>query len=412
MAAGLLAFALLASTGLADGGLFPRTWRLATIALAALAAAALLARLRITLSRLEWGVLASLAAFAVWIAVSGAWSGAASVSILQAERTGVYVVGLLAMLLVAERASVPHLLGGLLAGITLVSAYGLVKYLFWPPPIDYFEGRLLYQPLGYANALGIFVTIGILLSLGLASWTRDQLARAMSLLPLVVLVPTLYLTSSVGAWIALATGIVWLAPAGKRLRLPLAALWIAGSVAVAVLVSSGRWGALSHLVGAPRAHYWRVAWAEYRGHPFLGSGAGTFGDFSLAGGPPESFSRTPHSLYIQVLAELGPVGLFLVVAALTLPLLRLRNPHHPLVAAAAAGYIAFLLHTGIDWDWELPAVTLAGLFCGTAILAATRPPSQPRISWRIRVALPIPALALAVVGLLRLHSGPKLPFGP
>jgi hypothetical protein len=65
------------------------------------------------------------------------------------------------VLVLAKRASVAHLLGGALAGITVVAAYGLEIYLFESPALDPFEGSLLYQPLGYANALGIFVAIGM-----------------------------------------------------------------------------------------------------------------------------------------------------------------------------------------------------------------------------------------------------------
>jgi len=42
------------------------------------------------------------------------------------------------------------------------------------------------------------------------------------------------------------------------------------------------------------------------------------------------------------------------------------------VAAAAAGYSAYLVHAGLDWDWEYPVVTLAGLACGAALLIAAR----------------------------------------
>jgi hypothetical protein len=38
-------------------------------------------------------------------------------------------------------------------------------------------------------------------------------------------------------------------------------------------------------------------------------------------------------------------------------------------AAAAGAYVAFLFHAGVDWDWEMPAVTVAGLACGVALMA-------------------------------------------
>jgi hypothetical protein len=411
LAPALLGFSVLASVGVADGGVFPRTWRLATIALCALAAARLLARERIAFARLEWAVLASLAAYVAWIAASSSWSGRSSVSILQAERSAVYVAGLLAVLLVVDRASLPYLLGGIVAGITSVSAYGLGEYLFRPPPLDPFEGRLLHQPLGYANALGIFAAIGILVSAGLGLRARSRAARAAALAPLIVLLPTLYLTSSRGAWLALAAAAPVLARSGGRARLPVAVLFAMLAAVTIGLVLVASTGSTS-IAGDNRAAYWRVAWEDYEEHPLLGSGAGTYGYYWLAHPGNDSFTRTAHNLYLQSLAELGPVGVLLVVTALGLPLLRLRRVRDPLAAAAAAGYVAFLLHAGIDWDWEMPAVGLAGLFCGAALLVATRP--QPRLAMPIwaRAALLVPALVLAIAASLRLDTGPRFPFGP
>jgi cytochrome c-type biogenesis protein CcmH/NrfG len=49
-----------------------------------------------------------------------------------------------------------------------------------------------------------------------------------------------------------------------------------------------------------------------------------------------------------------------------------RGRNHALVPAALGAYVAYLAHAGIDWDWEMPAVTLAGLFCACALLVAAR----------------------------------------
>ncbi|MGH3103341.1 MAG: hypothetical protein ACRDN6_04505, partial [Gaiellaceae bacterium] len=119
------------------------------------------------------------------------------------------------------------------------------------------------------------------------------------------------------------------------------------------------------------------------------------------------------SVYLQSLAELGPLGLLLVVTALGLPLVRLRRRwDDPLVPAATAAYVAFVLHAGIDWDWEMPAVGLAGIFCGAALLVATR--GQPRQEMPIwtRAALISLVLGLTVVALVRFGTGPRTPFGP
>jgi O-antigen ligase len=409
IAAALLGFSVLATMGFADGGVLPRAWRLATLALCAIAAAALLARARIALARLEWAVVAALAAFTGWIALSAAWSGRPTVSILQAERTVVYVALVLAVLLVAEREVVPHLLGGMVAGITVVAGFGLAEYLVSPPPLDPFEGSLLHRPLGYANALGIFAAIGALLCAGLALAQRRRAARAAALAPLVVLLPALYLTSSRGAWIALAAGLVLLVRFGRPTGLPVVAglAGLALAAVAAVLVVSGGPVPLEN-----RGDYWQAAWQQYVANPLVGDGAGTFGEYWLAQHGRAAFTRTAHSLYLQSLAELGPVGLLLVLAALGLPLVRLRARGDPLVAAAGAAYVAYVLHTGIDWDWEMPAVTAAGLLSGAAVLVATRSSSEDEMRFATRAALLVPLLALAVVAALRIGTGPSAPFGP
>jgi O-Antigen ligase len=126
--------------------------------------------------------------------------------------------------------------------------------------------------------------------------------------------------------------------------------------------------------GNGRADLWRLAWDDAKGKPVLGAGAGTYERFFLRHQPPNvSRVRDAHGLYIETLAELGPIGLAILVAALATPLAILpRARRHPLVPAAAGAYAAYLVHTGVDWDWELPSVTLAGLLCGTSILLFAR----------------------------------------
>src|SRR5436305_1855043 len=66
-------------------------------------------------------------------------------------------------------------------------------------------------------------------------------------------------------------------------------------------------------------------------------------------------------------------GLVLLLIALLTPLVAaVRARHRPTTAIAAGAYVAFLVHAGVDWDWELTAVTLTGLLCGVALLIAAR----------------------------------------
>ena len=130
---------------------------------------------------------------------------------------------------------------------------------------------------------------------------------------------------------------------------------------------------LFSLSGDGRVPLWRVALADISSHPLLGSGAGTYEQYWLQRRPIPSKVRDAHNLYLETLAELGPVGLALLLVGLAAPLVVLRRARrHPLVPAVAGAYVAFLAHAAVDWDWEVPTVTLAALFCGCAILIAGR----------------------------------------
>ena len=132
--------------------------------------------------------------------------------------------------------------------------------------------------------------------------------------------------------------------------------------------------------GNGRADLWRLAWDDARRHPWLGSGPATYERYYLAHQPKGvGRVRDAHGLYIETLAELGPIGLGLLLVLVATPLAALGVARrHPLAPAAAGAYVAYLVHAGVDWDWELPAVTLTGLFCGAAILLAGRQYSSPR----------------------------------
>lgn len=132
-----------------------------------------------------------------------------------------------------------------------------------------------------------------------------------------------------------------------------------------------------------RLEHWKVAVEAFRTAPFRGQGAGTYqvlwardreSDFDVVDG---------HSLYLESLAELGVVGLaLLVIALLTLVgalAVRARGPDRSLYAAMLAAVLAWAVHAGVDWHWEIPAVT-AWVFAlgGLAIAAAAGGPSRAR----------------------------------
>jgi len=184
---------------------------------------------------------------------------------------------------------------------------------------------------------------------------------------------TLLLTQSRGGWLGAAAGSA--VALGLRLGRPRLARWAVAVTAALVggllVLSAGPLADDLAARGGDRPLYWHVAWEDAAAHPIEGRGAGTFRISWLERGPPAISVQDAHSLYLETLAELGLVGLVLLAALLATPLvvaLR-RRGSGPLIAAAAGAYVAFLVHAGVDWDWEMPAVTVAGLLCGAALVA-------------------------------------------
>ena len=139
-----------------------------------------------------------------------------------------------------------------------------------------------------------------------------------------------------------------------------------------------------HLIsfsGSHRPQIWHAAWRDYRANPVLGSGPGTFEQYWNKHRTIKLKLRDAHSLYLEVLAELGPVGLLLLLVALGAPLVAAVIARgHPLVPGVLAAYVAYLAHAAIDWDWEMGALTLVALACAAALLVAAEKGDQARLA--------------------------------
>ena len=131
-----------------------------------------------------------------------------------------------------------------------------------------------------------------------------------------------------------------------------------------------------------RADAWRVAGDAFRSSPLTGKGAGTF-ENTWAQHRPSPFDVVDaHSLYVESLAELGLPG-FLLIAVVVIGILlalasRCRGPDRALYAGLFAAALAWAIHAGLDWDWEMPVVSLWVFAAGGVALAAPRPGASPR----------------------------------
>ena len=153
-----------------------------------------------------------------------------------------------------------------------------------------------------------------------------------------------------------------------------------------------------------RVAEWRAARDMYLDHPLTGSGAGTFERFWQAHNHTALKVRDAHSLYLETLAELGPGGLALLVAALLLPLgAGLTVRRSAMLPACLAAYSAFLVHAAVDWDWELSGVTFTALLVGSLAIVAARKRERRTLPGPVRAgacAAVIVASLAAVVAFL------------
>jgi hypothetical protein len=93
----------------------------------------------------------------------------------------------------------------------------------------------------------------------------------------------------------------------------------------------------------------------------------------------------------------------LLVTLLTPLVVGFTVRRHSIVPAALGAYSAFLVHAGVDWDWELSGVTLTALLIGLLCLVAARQGRLRLIGAPVRgagVTVALAASALAIVGLL------------
>lgn len=157
-------------------------------------------------------------------------------------------------------------------------------------------------------------------------------------------------------------------------RLTLAIL--AAALVAALVVLSGRLASRFTLDSPDRWGSFQAAWDLFLRHPVTGAGPGI--DQLVLARPTGGLSvyRFVHNEYLQVLAELGVLGVVLVVGFLVLVMRRLwvdRLAAGALGIGGVAALAALAMHAGFDFVWHIPAVPLLGAaFVGVAMPRPTR----------------------------------------
>jgi hypothetical protein len=231
----------------------------------------------------------------------------------------------------------------------------------------------------------------------LSSRERDGLIMLLVLLALAVV-------AGVARWVRCRTE----EPAA--LRLPAHAPWIAlvvlvAGLALAIVVgnqessrqSQSLSSGASRLVTlrSNRYAYWRVALRAFGDEPLRGVGAGGWSVYWLRDRTVFEAAQDAHSLPLQTAAELGVVGLALLAAFLAGVALcagRALRAAPALAAGPVAGVVVYIAHAPLDWDWEMPALTLVAVVLAGALvaLAGSAPPGHEgdAVPARAQVATP------------------------
>lgn len=165
-------------------------------------------------------------------------------------------------------------------------------------------------------------------------------------------------------------------------------------------------GRLGSTAGESRYEFWKVAVEQNADDPLLGTGSGTFEFWWTRNSDGSGTVRDAHSLYLQVLGELGAVGLLLLAAFLLLVLtagaraaLRAPPPERTLLAAALGGFVAFCFAASFDWLWQIPVLSVATLLLAVALLAPGTSAAGPggRAPFPLPLRLGLPVLALIAI---------------
>jgi O-antigen ligase len=311
------------------------------------------------------GFLFVLILFVGWAAISASWAEDSGAAILSVTR---YLPNAMLFLIVfaavRTRDQLQWVVGAFVLGAFISGLYGLVAA---PADVDARLGGAGGDPNETAAAL----VAGLALAVALAiSFRGKPLLRSACLFAVGICMFALFLTSSRGGLIALGAALVAavLLAGRRRGRMTLAAL---GAVLVTVLYfatlapDAVRERVTQSDGGTGRVDIWTVGWRMVESAPLQGVGSGNFTTASIHHLlEPGAILRddfivdTPkvaHNTYLQVIAELGVVGIALFAVILLFSLVCAFKAHR---TAARAG------------DRELDIIARATVVALVALLAA------------------------------------------
>ena len=358
-----------------------------------------------------------MAGFAVCTAFSIDWSR--SIEQMALTLVGIFIFALAADL--ATRGWQPELFVRALLIVGLV-----IPILIWADMLGWYRQwlaahpgvwlpTLVYRP-NYAN--NVVVPCYVMLMLAAASWfyTKSWLTRALLAVYALVLLASIFITSSRGGWLATAAGFAvlagllywkrnaelkdWWVKAKTKKWL----MWSGVAIAVVGLALAG-WVGLK-LVSHPshgalltsRSEFWPAAINTFLEHPLTGTGPYTFTNAYLTYNsvPPKSIFYHAHDALLNLLAEMGLVGaatfglvLFFLIKRLIHRLQNTSGAELPLVMGVTAG-VAALAVNSISECFHMEPVITVGLFMALGA-ALAEPVTAAGTHWRRPYWVIVPA---------------------
>jgi hypothetical protein len=160
---------------------------------------------------------------------------------------------------------------------------------------------------------------------------------------------------------------------------------------------------LASAEGSGRYQFWQAGVDAFEREPVRGIGAGGYEAWWANHGSLPYFIRDAHSLFVEVAAELGLLGLAALLAFLLsaaaggIAAGRRAARANPAAAAGLAVLGCGTASAAIDWTWELPAaflplVVAAAALAGPALVDRLRPAPDPAAP---RFGLGVATLAIA-----------------
>lgn len=296
--------------------------------------------------REDKSILYLLALFVLWAGLSAVWAADSGSAIDAVFR---YLPNAMLFPIVYTAASTRSkalwIIGALVAATLISALYGTVIPVE-PEP----EGRLSGS-LGNANETGTALAVGAALAVGLAYGLRGKPWLQLGVIVGVpFLIYSLFLTVSRGSIVAFAAvllaGVLVGGPMRRRIAGLAVAVAVGGVLFFGVFAHQDEHRLFESNGGTGRVDIWTVGWRMVEANPVIGVGAGNFPSstvhYLLA---PGAITRSDyivdepkvaHNTYLNVLAELGVIGLVLF---LSIVVYSLRSALRAARTFAAAGDI-------------------------------------------------------------------------